>query len=138
MSQKYWAVAMYGVNLEKLAWKEDDELTKLSRIQKYLADTSIEKEDFCLLDFLREEVFGGINEATVILPNEKKVILGWEQGEKCSYIGFSAGYPWEDFMKGIDKEDVHDAMWRLLGNYLEMSQKDLDEQLGCISTYNYG
>ena len=138
MSVKYWGINMYGIKDSDLKFKPIEQLLQIQEVKDFMkgADKSREVD----LDVILEDVvFGGYDEAVVKLPNGKQVSIDATYVEDYEYsciYGFSAGYPWEKYMQGITKDDVHDALWCIFGEYLDMTKAEFIDKCGKISTCN--
>jgi hypothetical protein len=140
MSTEYWGIKMYGIKDSDLKFKPIKQILQIQAVEDFMKD--VDKSRKVNLNVILEEViFGGYNEAAVILPNGKQVFIDATYVEEYGYnyvYGFSAGYPWEKYMQGITKDDVHDALWCIFGEYLDMTKAELIDKCEEISTYNCG
>lgn len=115
MSMDYWGVVMHGVRESALT----------------LTD---EFEDG--LNGVAEEKYNSNRDFLVKLPNGKELYLGLEVSEDDSFLGFSAGYPWEERMQGLTEKDVNDAIVQFLRPYVDMTDDEIRAEIEDISTYN--
>jgi len=137
VSTEYWGVVMYGVTESELKFKPIEELLKLDEVKDFAKDN-----EFCMDDIgnlIDDEVFGGCSEISTKIPNGKYVSIINKYIQNDGYVyGLHAGYPWSIHLQGITKDDVHDALWQLLGKYLDMTKDELANKCEEINTYNWG
>lgn len=72
----------------------------------------------------------------VKLPNNKKVLLNFEASEEENYLGYLANYPWEEYSKNITKEDVDNALVKILLPYVTDTEEYIRNAIEYINTYN--
>lgn len=139
MSTSYWGINMYGVDADDLNFKPKKELLKLPAIKSYLKENDIKEEEFDFDDYMSEHVFDGCNETSEKSPRGKLVCIGYcrTNGDK-KYFGLHAGYPWEEYIEGVTKEDVKEATWAILKDYLDMSDEEFFEHFGVIIDTDWG
>jgi len=140
MSTTYYGIHMYGVDADDINYKSNDDIAKLPAVKKYMEENEIEEDDFDFDDYLSEHVFeGGYSEVLVKLPNGKTVHVGYERTNGgMTYFGMHAGFPWENYAKNITQEDVKEAVWTLIGDYINMHDEEFFELFCNISDYNWG
>ena len=138
MSMRPYGINMFGVSMNDLKFKDFKELVEVDAVKKWLDECGLDEDDFVLDDYIWEVVFEEDCERGVELPNGKFVYVGIDSTEDATYIGFYAGYPWDDSTRGIEKEDVQDAVWQLFKDVVIMSKEELVKQMDEISTCCWG
>lgn len=139
MSTTYWGIHMYGVDADDINYKSNDNIAKLPAVKKYMEENGIEEDDFDFDDYLYEHVFEGCSEASVKLPNGKTVYVGYQRTNGgMTYFGMHAGFPWENYAKNITQEDVKEAVWKIMGDYIDMHDEEFYRLFGDISDYDCG
>ena len=139
MSTTYYGIRMYGVDADDINYKLNDDIVKLPAVKKYMEENGIEEDDFDFDDYLSEHVFEGCSETSVKLPNGKTVHVGYERTNGgMEYFGIHASFPWEDCVKDLTKEDVKEAVWKIIGDYIDMYDEEFFGLFCNISDYDWG
>ncbi len=139
MSTIYWGINMYGVDADDINFKTKKELLKLPAVKSYLEENSMEEKEFDFDDYMLEHIFNGCNEVSEKSSRGKLVYIGYcsTNGDK-KYFGLHAGYPWDKYSEGVSKEDVKEATWAILKDYLDMSDEEFFDLFDIISDTDWG